>query len=88
MPPPNARRKAGSPAADAPEIRFDDLPDEAIAEALARLSAADLARARRLSRRCRDVHVRDAEAVVARRIEAAVVARGRRTVAAGECHTV
>ena len=56
--------------AEAADARFEDLPDEAIAEALARLPPAELARVRRLSRRCSDVHVPEAERIVAQRIEA------------------
>ena len=89
--PPRTRRRAATeaaPAADAHNARLDDVPDDVIALALARLSATDLAHARQLSRRCHDVHVRDAEAVVAERIEAAVAARGRRSLAAGAYHTL
>ena len=87
---PEMAKAAAEPAEAAPahNARLEDVPDDVIALALARLSVTDLARAQQLSRRCHDVHVRDAEALVAERLEAAVAARGRRTVAAGVLHTV
>ena len=69
-------------------LKLLDLADPLIAEALALLAPAELARARRLSKRCNEVHVPQAELVVRQRVEATVRARGWSTVAAGRYHTV
>ena len=50
-----------------PPLELLDVPDEALAELLSHLTPTDLAQARRLTRRCRDVHVPEAERIAAER---------------------